>query len=201
MSILLLSGGLDSLVLLAKECSEGKQPICLSFDYGQRHIRELLSGDLIAKRYQVERHVCKIPESVLAGTPLTREGDIPKGSNYDDPIQLLTVVPNRNMLMLSIAGAFAVRNKVKSIIYAAHEGDAAIYPDCRKIFVEAVSRAMFLSCGVTVESPFISMTKKDIVGLGKQLLVPFELSWSCYEGGHSPCGECGACKERIEAGV
>jgi 7-cyano-7-deazaguanine synthase len=112
-----------------------------------------------------------------------------------------TVVPNRNLLFLSLAGAVAVGSGLKTVLFSAHAGDAAVYPDCRPEFVAAADRALGLACGVGVEAPFLAMTKGEIVALGRELGVPLERTWSCYLGGEEPCGRCGACVERGEAGA
>jgi 7-cyano-7-deazaguanine synthase len=112
---------------------------------------------------------------------------------------MATVVPNRNMVLLPLAAAIARSRGEHEILFAAHAGDAAIYPDCRPEFVSALSKAMELGCGAWVSAPFLNMTKRDIVQLGRQLQVPMEMTWSCYDGGDIPCQNCGACIERNEA--
>lgn len=113
----------------------------------------------------------------------------------------LTVVPNRNMILLALAGAWAVSTKSEAIAYAAHAGDHAIYPDCRPEFAEAMQGALLL-CDwhpVRIARPFLAMSKADLVKLGAELGVPFALTWSCYKGGDKHCGKCGTCVERREA--
>jgi 7-cyano-7-deazaguanine synthase len=113
----------------------------------------------------------------------------------------LTVVPNRNMLLLSIATAWAISEKADAIYYAAHLGDHAIYPDCRKVFVDKMREAIALADWHSVElfAPFEEQTKADIVRHGVNVSAPMELSWSCYKGGAKHCGKCGTCVERREA--
>jgi 7-cyano-7-deazaguanine synthase len=197
-SVLLLSGGLDSLVLLARECHAGRPPVCVSFDYGQRHRKELYAAESIAAVYRVRRMLLSVPRAAIAGSALTGGGVVPH-AHYSDPSQAATVVPNRNLVMLSLAGGVAVRLGADRVLFAAHAGDAAIYPDCRKGFVEAASGAMRLACGVGIVAPFLGLAKREIVALGRELDVPFSLAWSCYEGNGQPCGRCGACVERAEA--
>ena len=112
-----------------------------------------------------------------------------------------TVVPNRNMILLSLATAWAVSKKADSVSYAAHSGDHAIYPDCRNEFAEALDKAIRLADWqeVYLNRPFVDLTKADIVKLGSELNVPFEQTWSCYEGQEVHCGRCGTCIERREA--
>jgi 7-cyano-7-deazaguanine synthase len=200
--LLLLSGGYDSAVLLARECREGRKPGCLTFDYGQRHAaRELFAADCLAHEYRLWPHyaVVRLPKGLLSGSSLTGDGDVPKGLHFADPGQASTVVPNRNLMLLSIAASYAARYGYGRVLIAAHQGDAGIYPDCRPEFIEAADRAMTLACGVGVAAPFLGMTKRDIADLGRSLGVRAELTWTCYEGGERPCGECGACIERAEA--
>lgn len=202
MSVLLLSGGLDSLVLLARECAARRLPHCVSFTYGQRHFREVATAVEIARYYGVRHSVLNLDSHLFAGSSaLTGTVAVPKGLHYEDPKQKATVVPNRNMVFLSCAAALAARENRKSVLFAAHAGDAAIYPDCRAGFVRALDEALWLSCGVHLEAPFVNRTKRDIVALGRELRAPLASAWSCYEGGEKPCGQCGACVERKEAGA
>jgi len=111
----------------------------------------------------------------------------------------LTIVPNRNMLLIAVAGAFAVSRKANVVAYAAHAGDHAIYPDCRQEFVESCARTLHLATDVELLAPFASISKTEIVRRGAKLDVPFEFTYSCYEGGLAHCGACGTCFERREA--
>jgi 7-cyano-7-deazaguanine synthase len=114
----------------------------------------------------------------------------------------VTVVPNRNMILLAVAIGHAIASGADAVAYGAHAGDHAVYPDCRPAFAEAMAEAAGLchyDPGVTLLRPFIDRTKADIVRLGAALGVPFALTWSCYEGGVRHCGRCGTCVERREA--
>lgn len=189
-------------MLLAREVAAGHRPACLAFDYGQRHRREIASSIDLASAYGCPWDVVAIPPATLAGSALTGGGPVPHG-HYADPAQRATIVPNRNMVFLSIAAARAVAlfGSVggREVLIASHAGDAPIYPDCREVFFKAADRALWLGCGVNVRAPFVGMTKAEVVALGRSLGVDFGLTWSCYEGGKSPCGKCGACVERAEA--
>ncbi len=113
-----------------------------------------------------------------------------------------TIVPNRNMIFVAIAAGYAVKVGAGKVVYGAHGGDHAIYPDCRKEFVKALDTAVYLGnlwMPVEVEAPFIDMDKSDIVKLGLELGVPYEFTWSCYKGEERPCLKCGTCIERTEA--
>lgn len=198
--VVLLSGGLDSCVLLAKLHKEASGSVsCVSFDYGQRHAsRELDAARRVARHYGLRTNVLRLAREAMMSSALTGVGRIPH-AHYADPIQKATVVPNRNMVMLSVAASMALTWGGNSVCYAAHAGDAAIYPDCRRDFFEALATALHLGCGVNLFAPFLDMTKRDVVHLGRLLDAPLHLTWSCYEGGETPCGGCGACCERAEA--
>jgi 7-cyano-7-deazaguanine synthase len=168
------------------------------FNYGQRHARELDCAFQLAHYYGATYERIQIDPRAMAGSCLTGAGEIPH-AHYEDASQIKTVVPNRNAVFLSLAAAAASRRGIKTVMFAAHQGDATIYPDCRPEFIQAFDVATKLSCGVSVYAPFVSMTKRSIVLLGRKLAVPFDMTWSCYEGGMRPCGLCGACVERAEA--
>jgi 7-cyano-7-deazaguanine synthase len=208
-TIVILSGGMDSAVLLAQLKSEGRECKCLSIDYGQRHKRELVMAQYISNHYQVEHKVINLSglRAVLGGSSQTDQNvTVPQG-HYADENMKLTVVPNRNMILLSIAGAWAISLKYDTVAYGAHAGDHAIYPDCREEFVQILSKALELADWhrITLERPFINKSKGEIVAQGAVLDVPFDRTYSCYKGGLDHCGQCGTCVERrmafIEAGV
>lgn len=198
MSVLLLSGGLDSAVLLAREVNVGRKPLCVGFDYGQRHKRELVSARQIADHYLCWLFEVKVPADLFGNDALTGHVPVPH-AHFEDRSQIATVVPNRNMILLSLAAAIAVKYREPNVLFGAHKGDAAIYPDCRPTFVKALDMATAMACGVSISAPFLAMTKRDVVALGRKLEIPFDLTWSCYQGGDEPCGQCGACRERNEA--
>ena len=112
-------------------------------------------------------------------------------------------MPFRNGLFLSSAASIALSHDCSKIMYGAHADDAAgaAYPDCSLDFVNAMNQAIYLGSGnqLTIEAPFVSLTKADVVKKGLELGVPYELTWSCYEGGEKPCGKCGTCIDRMKA--
>jgi 7-cyano-7-deazaguanine synthase len=115
-----------------------------------------------------------------------------------------TIVPNRNSIMLSCAVGVAVANKIQEVWAAMHAGDHAIYPDCRPEFIDKLNELIPIANAwedpiPKVVVPFIDYTKDMIVKLGSDLGVPYERTWSCYEGGNIHCGKCGTCVERQEA--
>ncbi len=181
--IILLSGGVDSLVILAMNASE--TPLCITYDYGQRHQKEIVAASLIAEHYKAEHRVVCLPS--LRGSALTGDCEVPESMGD----QSSTVVPGRNAIMLSFALNYAKEND--SILFGAHAGDFAVYPDCRRSFVKRMSEVFSLAYGVSVEAPFVFASKTDIVNKGKELNVPFHLSWTCYRGLKDQCGECSAC--------
>ena len=201
-AVLLHSGGLDSTVLLYHLRASGHDAKCLSVDYGQRHRRELWAARDICESCGVEHQVADLSgiRQFLAGSALTDSIDVPDG-HYTDESMKVTVVPNRNMLMLAVATAWAVSLKYDAVAYAAHHGDHAIYPDCRPEFVCAMG-AVIERCdwhNLRLECPFVDKSKGDVVRLGAELGVPFDKTWSCYKGEAQHCGKCGTCVERKEA--
>lgn len=202
-TILIYSGGLDSTTLLYWLHTRGDSVAALSIDYGQRHRRELAAAQQICVRLKVPWHRADLSalRPLLAGSSQTDDSVAVPYGHYAAETMKLTVVPNRNMLLLATALAWAVSQKADTVAYAAHSGDHAIYPDCRPVFVEAMQHAAAL-CDwhpVQIEAPFLPWTKADIVREGARLDVPFADTWSCYEGGAVHCGQCGTCVERREA--
>lgn len=202
-TVLIYSGGLDSSALLFELVRGGHEVHALSVDYGQRHLRELDSAHTLAKRVGVEHRVVDLSSlgALLMGSALTdREVDVPDG-HYTEPSMRSTIVPNRNMVLLSLAGAWASAIKAESVSYAAHAGDHAIYPDCRPEFAEKMNEALGL-CDwqpLRLDRPFLEIDKAAIVRRGQATGVPFEETWSCYRGETLHCGRCATCIERREA--
>lgn len=202
-TLVLLSGGLDSSTLLAHVLEQRSDAVeALSIDYGQRHHREMNSAAAVATHFGVRWEPFVLnPGSLFRGSSQTDPSvPVPKG-RYDEPSMKKTVVPNRNMVLLSIAGAFAISRGLNQVAYGAHAGDHAIYPDCRPEFVRAMNQA-FQLCDwnlLSLWTPFITFSKGEIVELGLSLKVPFEKTWTCYEGLDKACGTCGSCSERLEA--
>jgi len=201
-TILIYSGGIDSTVLLYHLRREGHGVRCLGINYGQRHLRELEAAKAICGRAKVEYRMADLSalKPLLGGSALTSDLEVPEG-HYAEESMKQTVVPNRNMIMLSVAIGWAVSLKSDAVAYAAHAGDHPIYPDCRPEFVEAMNAAAGL-CDwrkIRIIHPFINKTKAEIVRRGAELAVPFDMTWSCYKGGQIHCGKCGTCVERREA--
>ena len=212
-ALVLFSGGLDSTTALALAISKyGKENVvALSVSYGQKHIKEIEASNKIARYYDVEHiflDLTKIFEYSNCSL-LSQNSDIaiPEGE-YAKQLQeqngaLSTYVPFRNGLFLSSAASIALSKDCDIIYYGAHADDAAgeAYPDCSVEFTKAINEAIYLGSGkkVSVVGPFVNMHKADIVKLGLELNVPYELTWSCYEGHDKACGKCATCLDRIKA--
>ena len=209
-TILILSGGLDSTALAWSLLASGARVDCISFDYGQRHRKELDCAarvvDIARSRFRVDvRHDVVDLRGLGAlfsesGSALVSSNPVPDG-HYADESMKQTVVPNRNMIMLASAAGVAIARKFDVVAYAAHAGDHAIYPDCRQVFASAVDVAIRLADWheVGLVRPFVGMTKREIGLIARDLDAPIAETWSCYKGGDVHCGTCGTCVERREA--
>lgn len=215
MKILVLSsGGVDSTTCLAMAVAEvgAENVLALSVYYGQKHDKEIQAAKKVAEYYGVRRMELDL-SVIFAGSncSLLKQSteDIPLES-YAQQIEethgkkpVSTYVPFRNGLFLSSAASIALSHGCSKIMYGAHADDAAgaAYPDCSLDFVNAMNQAIYLGSGnqLTIEAPFVSLTKADVVKKGLELGVPYELTWSCYEGGEKPCGKCGTCIDRQRA--
>ncbi len=201
-TVVVYSGGLDSTVLLYHLRHLGHELRALSVDYGQRHRRELAGAEAVCGLLGIEHRIADLRSlrPLLAGSALTDDLPVPDG-HYTEQSMRVTVVPNRNMILLAVAIGWAISRECGAVALAAHAGDHAVYPDCRPAFAEAMAQAAAL-CDwrpIAVLRPFIKMTKADLVRRGAGLGVPFEMTWSCYRGGDLHCGRCGTCVERREA--
>ena len=203
-TIVICSGGLDSAVLAHKVAAENHLARLVSFDYGQRHKKELACAAACAKRLGVPHSVIDISAvgKSLSGSALTDNIEVPDGHYAQDNMKI-TVVPNRNAIMLSIAYGIAASQNAEAVAAAFHGGDHFIYPDCRPGFVAAFedmqNHALEGFAKVRLFTPFLTLTKADIATEGARLGVPFAETWSCYKGGAHHCGRCGTCVERREA--
>lgn len=202
--LIVFSGGMDSATLVYKLLADGHEAALVSFDYGQRHARELQSAARLAEQLALQHQIIDLKglRPLLKGSALTDATvDVPHG-HYESETMKATVVPNRNAIMTSIAWGIAVAENMDAVALGIHAGDHAIYPDCRPEFAAAIETALRLATdrpNMKLLAPFIDMTKTDIAALGGQLGVRYDLTWTCYEGGDSHCGKCGACQERKEA--
>jgi 7-cyano-7-deazaguanine synthase len=211
-ALAIVSGGLDSVTLAYLLRAEGYHLHLLAFDYGQRHKKELAFAELCARRLQANFDIIDLSYlgKHLKGSALTDDIEVPDG-HYAEPTMAITVVPNRNAIMLSIAYGIAVAENAEAVAIGVHGGDHFIYPDCRPEFITAFARMQrhavegFGNPQLTLLAPFLNMGKDQIVSLGTALQVPYGDTWSCYKGGDKHCGTCGTCVERrmafILAGV
>lgn len=212
-ALVLFSGGVDSTTCLGLAIEKyGKENVtALSISYGQKHTKEIEASDNIAKYYGVEHiylDLAKIFEYSDCSLLSHSNKDVPKESYAEqlkksDGMPVSTYVPFRNGLFLSSAASIALSKNCSVIYYGAHSDDAAgnAYPDCSDAFNSAMGEAIYVGSGnkLTIEAPFVSCTKAEVVKKGLELKVPYELTWSCYEGGDRPCGKCGTCIDRAKA--
>jgi 7-cyano-7-deazaguanine synthase len=203
-AVVLLSGGLDSATVLYFARSIGFKCLCLIFDYGQRHRRELRSARRVAESAGAAYEVVKIgfPQrgSSLLDKRLKVVSNVGKGIKIPP-----TYVPGRNIVFLSYALSFAEIHKAQAIFIGAHAQDYSGYPDCRPEFFRAFRKMARLGTKAGIENkaihilaPLLHKNKAQIIRLGKRLGVPFELTWSCYRGGRSPCRACDSCYYRAK---
>lgn len=199
--VVLLSGGLDSTVLLTVLSRTGNECYPLTVVYGQRHSREVIAARNVCEFFGLA-HRWKLVDldclRLLLPSALTGKGDIPEG---DYTLQTLsqTVVPGRNLILIAIAVGYAQGLGLSEVYYAAHSGDHPVYPDCREEFVKAVSEVTQATYGVRVIAPFVRSSKADIVRQGLSYNAPLGMTWSCYRGGEHHCGKCSTCTERRKA--
>ena len=211
-ALVLVSGGLDSATCLALAVKEYglDNVIALSSYYGQKHDKELEASKKIAEYYNVKRIEIDLTEAFKYSdcTLLKDNNDIPEQS-YAEQLEkqkgepVSTYVPFRNGLFLSVACSIAISNDCSIIYYGAHADDCAgnAYPDTSVSFNNYMASAMWLGSGgkVTLLTPFIASGKDEVVKKGLELGVPFELTWSCYNGRDKACGKCGTCIDRLKA--
>lgn len=204
MTTVLFSGGMDSTVLLHLVLSRvpATDIVALSFDYGQRHVKELGAAKRLTESTEVQHRVVNVQDfgANVKSSQTSGHIEVPEG-HFADKSMKATIVPNRNMVMLAIAAGVCLSGGGGEVWYGAHDGDHAIYPDCRPVFVERLNEVLKVADWnpVQVVAPFLQMTKAEIVSLGASLGVPFADTWSCYKGGDLHCAKCGTCVERIEA--
>lgn len=203
-TIAVASGGMDSSTLCYYLRARGDLSGIVSIDYGQRHRRELRSAQQIADRLDTPWTLIDLTAlgALLTGSALTDDLDVPHGHYAADNMKV-TVVPNRNMILLAAAGGVAVAQGASKIATAVHAGDHFVYPDCRPEFIDGMSKTLKLATAgfgdIEVDAPFINNTKAEIAATGEALMVPWAETWTCYEGGEIHCGRCATCVERIEA--
>ena len=212
-ALVLASGGVDSSTCLGLAIRKfgHENVIALAISYGQKHEKEIQAARNVAAWYQVrliEQDLTDIFKFSNCSLLQHSDTEVPEAA-YADQLKdsngapVSTYVPFRNGLFLSSAAAIALSNECSVIYYGAHSDDAAgsAYPDCSEAFNQAMSQAIYEGSGhqLHIEAPFIGYTKADVVRCGLELGVPYQLTWSCYEGGDVPCGKCGTCIDRMKA--
>lgn len=212
-AMVLLSGGIDSTTCLgmAVERFGRENVIALSISYGQKHEKEVLASEEVAKYYGIEQiklDLAKIFKYSDCSLLQHSSQEVPEEAYAEqlkksDGKPVTTYVPFRNGLFLSSAASIALSRECSVLYYGAHADDAAgnAYPDCSDAFNRAISDAIYIGSGeqLRVEAPFVGMTKAEVVKIGLELNVPYGLTWSCYEGKEKPCMACGTCIDRAEA--
>lgn len=213
-ALVLFSGGVDSTTALGMAVNKyGRDNvIALSVSYGQKHDREIRAAVDIAKHYGVEHLFldlskifqysnCSLLQQSTEAVPEESYAAQIEKTHGEKPVS--TYVPFRNGLFLSSAASIALSKECEVIYYGAHADDSAgfAYPDCSEAFNNAMNEAIWEGSGhqLRIEAPFVNMPKSEVVRIGLGLGVPYELTWSCYEGGDVPCGKCGTCIDRAEA--
>ena len=207
-AVVLLSGGIDSATTLAMAVRDGFESYALSFDYGQRHRREVIAAEKIAAAFAVRRHrVARIDLRVFGGSALTDEIAVPKGRSGDERDIPLTYVPARNTIFLSYALAWAEVLDMRDIFIGVNAVDYSGYPDCRPEFIaafeklaEVATKAGTEGAHFHIHAPLISMSKADIIRQAKELGVDFSLTHSCYDPTPEgfACGQCDSCQLRLK---
>lgn len=213
-ALVLSSGGIDSTTALGLAIKKyGKENvIALSISYGQKHEKEIQASIAVADYYGVEHlflDLAKIFQYSNCSLLQQSTEEIPEES-YAKQIEktggekpVSTYVPFRNGLFLSSAASIALSKDCEVIYYGAHADDAAgfAYPDCSEVFNSAMNEAIWEGSGhqLKIEAPFVKMTKAEVIKMGLELGVPYDLTWSCYEGGERPCGKCATCIDRQAA--
>lgn len=202
-TLVLLSGGMDSVTALYWARQQHEVVGAVSFDYGSKHNeKEIAFAAWHCAQMKVKHDTVALPfvNDLFASDLLKSGGDIPDG-HYEEQSMKRTVVPFRNGIMLAIACGIAESREADALVIAAHSGDHAIYPDCREPFMHSMATAMREGTYARIEllRPFIDKDKTAIAQLGHDLGIDFAQTWSCYKGGHIHCGTCGTCVERREA--
>ena len=213
-ALVLASGGVDSTTALGLAIQKfGNKNVCaLSVSYGQKHDKEIVSAKKIANYYGVEQlflDLSKIFQYSNCSLLQQSTEEIPEQSYQEQLAEtksakpVSTYVPFRNGLFLASAASIALSRDCSVIYYGAHADDAAgfAYPDCSQVFNKAMNEAIYEGSGhqLTIEAPFVKINKANVVKIGLEIGVPYELTWSCYEGNEKPCGKCGTCIDRANA--
>ncbi|NMG20740.1 7-cyano-7-deazaguanine synthase QueC [Brasilonema bromeliae] len=209
-AVILLSGGLDSSTVLYQAIADGYNCHTISFDYQQRHRRELDSALAIAQKAGVvDQQVVKFDLRQWGGSALTDDAiELPQKRDLEEMSQSIpvTYVPARNTIFLSFALAYAETISAQCVYIGVNALDYSGYPDCRPDYIQAMQEVFRLGTkqgregqSISIKTPLIQLKKTEIIQLGNKLGVPWELTWSCYLGGDVACGVCDSCRLRLAA--
>ncbi|RBW46790.1 7-cyano-7-deazaguanine synthase QueC [Psychromonas sp. B3M02] len=201
--VVIYSGGMDSYTVLHKAIEEGLTPFALTFDYGQRHVKEIQVASEVCQSLDINHKIIDITaiNQLIGGSSLTDSSIEVATGDYDNNNMVNTVVPNRNMILLSLAIGYAVSIGAEQVYYGAHSGDHEIYPDCRPIFVDKMNEVAAVANyeKTQIHSPYLKSDKVGILKDGLRMGLDYSKTWTCYNGREKACGQCGSCKERLEA--
>lgn len=202
--VVLLSGGIDSATCLAEAAQKTERVIALNMFYGQKHDKEIECARWLADYYKAEYIELDISNLMqYSDCSLLKHStkEIEHGSYHEELPD--TYVPFRNGLLLSIAASIALSKDCDVVMYGAHKDDVigSAYPDCSPSFYRDMGAAIYGGTArqVQVSAPYIQCNKAEVVKRGLELNVPYEHTWSCYEGGDKPCGKCATCIDREKA--
>jgi 7-cyano-7-deazaguanine synthase len=201
-AVVIYSGGMDSFTVLNKAVFEGLEVYALTFDYGQKHVKEVDFARNVCSAMGITHKIIDITaiNELISGSSLTSNIEVPEG-HYADENMKSTVVPNRNMILLSLAVGYATSIKASKVYFGAHGGDHHVYPDCRPDFVKKINDVCAVANYdfVEVVTPYLTSNKTEILRDGLKMNLDYSLTWTCYNGREKACGRCGSCVERLEA--
>lgn len=201
-AVVIYSGGMDSFTLLNRVIKDGYDVYALTFNYGQKHVKEVEVASTVCKQLNVPHKILDISpiNQLMQSSSLVGSIEVPEGHYQADNMKS-TMVPNRNMILLSLAIGYAVDIVASKVYYGAHAGDHAIYPDCRPEFVHAMNDVAKIANyePISIETPYLNSSKGEILKDGLSMNLTYENTWTCYNGREKACGKCGACVERLEA--
>jgi 7-cyano-7-deazaguanine synthase len=205
-AIVLFSSGLDSTTVLYYAMSKGYDCHCLIFDYGQKHNKEVDNAKQFAKSLKLNYHIVKTSIPWDTSSLINKSKKIPEHKQIKEGFVPSTYVPGRNTIFLSYAISYAETIKAKKIFLGINAVDFSSYPDCTPQYLKSMQQVMkALNNGIEICAPIEKYSKAQIIKLGTKLKVPYEKTWSCYNGKNKPCGKCDSCKLRAkgfkEAGI